>query len=87
MFRKEYPNYLFSKGDYENLLALTTYPARILEQYLIDRFKPTINGKGGKYDLTVTHKFTNWSKTNLNKKLIDNRGSIPVNIFSLDGSL
>nr|QKS32161.1 GIY-YIG endonuclease [Sphaerobolus stellatus] len=87
LFRKEYPKYLLSKGEYEILLAITTYTSRILEQYLIDQFKPTINGKGGIYDLTVTHKFTNWDKTNLNKKLIDNRGSIPVNIFNLDGSL
>lgn len=79
--------YVFSRGEYEILLAFTVYSARILEQNLIDQFKPSINGKGGKYDLTVTHKFTTWSKTNLNKKIIDNRGSKPINILNLDRSL
>jgi len=87
IFRQKYTKYNLSKGEYEILLAFTLFPSRVLEQDLIDQFKPTINGKGGKYDLTVTHKFTNWLKSNLNKNLIDNRGSIPVNILNLDGSL
>lgn len=86
LFRLKYPNYLLTQGQYEILLALTLYPVRVLEQSLISQFNPLINGEGGRYDLTVYHRFTTWDSSRLNlERLI--RGAIPVNIFNLDGSL
>jgi hypothetical protein len=68
LFRKNHPTYQLSQGQYDILLALTLFPVRILEQDLIDQFKPIINGKGGEYDTTVYHKFTSWNMSNLDKK-------------------
>jgi len=87
LFRKNHPTYQLSQGQYDILLALTLFPVRILEQDLIDQFKPIINGKGGEYDTTVYHKFTSWNMSNLDKKMSNIKGSIPVNIYNLDGSL
>jgi hypothetical protein len=91
LFRKNNPTYRLSQGQYEILLALTLYPVRILEQDLIDQFKPIINGKGGEYNTTVYHKFTSTAGardiSNLDKKMFSLQGSIPVNIYNLDGTL
>lgn len=86
LFRKENPKYKLTLGEYDILLAITIYSNRILEQNLIDQFKPSINGRGI-YDTTVYHKFTNWDVKRLTQKMVDLRGSIPVNIYNLDGSL
>lgn len=86
LFRKSYPNYILTQGEYDILSALTLYPNRILEQDLINKFKPTINGRGI-YDTTVYHKYTSWDPSNLNKKMINLQGSIPVNIYDEKGSL
>lgn len=86
MFRKENPKYKLTQGEYDILLAITIYSNRILEQNLIDQFKPCINGRGI-YETTVYHKYTSWDVKRLTQKMVDLRGSIPVNIYNLDGSL
>lgn len=87
-FKKSYPYYVLSEGEYEILLALSLYPVRVLEQSLIDKFKPQLNGQDGKYETTVYHRFTdiNWeaSRLRLEKSL---KNSIPVDIFNLEGEL
>lgn len=87
LFRQRYPNYKLMQGQYDILLALTVYPSRILEQDLINNFKPFINGKGGLYDTTVYHRFTDWQKSRLNDNMEDTRGSLPINIYDVDGYL
>lgn len=44
LFKKLNPKYVLTLGEYDILLALTLYPARVLEQALIDFVKPVING-------------------------------------------
>ena len=87
LFKKLNPKYVLTLGEYEILLALTLYPIRVLEQALIDHIKPSINGNGGKFDTTVYHKFTNWDPTRLENEKLGIPGSIPVDIYNLEGSL
>ncbi|BDI12858.1 hypothetical protein (mitochondrion) [Phanerochaete sordida] len=87
LFKKLNPKYVLTLGEYEILLALTLYPIRVLEQALIDLIKPSINGNGGKFDTTVYHKFTNWDPTRLEDEKLGIQGTIPVDIYNLEGSL
>lgn len=87
LFKKINPKYVLTLGEYEILLALTLYPVRVLEQALIDYIKPSINGNVGKFDTTVYHKFTSWDPTRLEDEKLGTPGTIPVDIYNLEGSL
>lgn len=57
LFRLENPKYQLLHGEGVLLYLLTYYPIRVLEQILIDNFKPTING-GTVDNVIVTHSYT-----------------------------
>lgn|ERR1700748_639091 len=87
LFKLDYPEYVLSKGEYEILLNLTFYPVRVLEQNLINTFKPNINGYYGKYYTKVIHKFNSWDPLtfNLPKRKLDFQKE--VFIYNLKGDL
>ena len=61
LWKLENPRYPLMQGEGELLYLLTYYPLRVLEQNLIDKFKPSING-GNANNVIVTHSFTKRSK-------------------------
>ena len=86
----EYPNYKIKLGEYEILMALTIYPQRLLEQHLIDQFKPFVNGKtleGVQFPTAVLFPYNKWSAVRLLMDVSNNRGAIIINICSLDGTV
>lgn len=85
IFRVKNPTYLLTLGEFDILLALTLYPVRLLEQAFIDFIQPVKNGRAGKYDTTVFQKYTSLDKARLKTERTDNRGSIPIEIYNLDG--
>ncbi len=57
LFILENPNYKLLQGEGVLLSLLTFYPVRVLEQNLIDKLKPSING-GKLNNVIVSHSFT-----------------------------
>lgn len=89
-FKLFYPEYKLTLGEYEILMAITVYPQRVLEQHLIDYYKPYINGRnylGKQVSTTVIYPYVSWDPTRLNMKSINYRGAIPNLICDLQGNI
>lgn len=76
----ENPRYPLLQGEGELLYLLTYYPIRVLEQNLVDNFKPSING-GNVDNVIVTHSFTKTSPNAFNKLFKVAVAGKSINIF------
>lgn len=89
-FQLEHPDHKLTLGEYEVLMAFTIYPVRVLEQHLIEQFKPFINGKtvnGVQFPTTVLFPYSQWSANRLSMDLSNNKGAIIINICAANGTV
>lgn len=66
LWKLENPRYPLLQGEGDLLNLLTYYPLRVLDQNLIDNFKPSING-GNADNVIVTHSLTKSSPNAFNQ--------------------
>jgi len=62
IFIKKNPTYILTKGEIDILVHLTQLIPRILEQSLLTKFKPELNGEIS----TVLYQYTSWNPKTLN---------------------
>jgi hypothetical protein len=60
LFISLYPNYVFTKGEIQILIALTQFMPRVLEQCYILHYKPELNGNK-KRTYNIIFSFTKWN--------------------------
>lgn len=81
LFHLEHPAYKLLQGEGELLYLLTHYPIRVLEQNLIDRFRPSING-GTNDNVVVTHSYTKFDPDAFSKQFKVFVAGKPINIYN-----